>query len=315
MGLTTNIITVSVIIFLIYIVFKLLTQTAYTGTTISASTSSTIDTTDSVNCAYSVWIYIENWSNLPKTIFSRGGSITQPNFSLNLGENKNFLTLQMPTASMQNILSSYKTYSLNTQHSFTPVETSKDYYYSSPENCENLCSSKHCSGFNYYSSPLRTTDEQTTQPYTLPFSDTHGCKLAIGTSTPTAPIVTPILYSKVSDNAQIPNRTGIEEFVIDNAYIPLQEWVFITINVTSFYVEVYINGKLVRTIASKDSLQATGDVLLTPNGGFDGKTSDFKFYKTDLTATQIWNNYRSGFGKYFSLSDYSIKIKFNEEND
>ena len=313
MGLTTNIITFSVIIFLIYIVFKLLTRTEYTGSTISASTASTIDTTDSVNCAYSVWIYIDNWSKLPKTIFARGGSITHPNFSLNLGETVNFLTLQMPTSSMQNILSSYKTYSLNTKNSFTTVETSKDYYYSSPENCETLCSSKVCSGFNYYSSPPRAADEQTTQTFTLPFSDTHGCKLATGT--PTAPIVSPILYSKVLDSAEIPNKTDIEEFVIDNAYIPLQEWVFITINVTTFYVEVYINGKLVRTIASKDSVQATGDVLLTPNGGFDGKTSDFKFFKTDLTATQIWNNYRSGFGKYFSLSDYSIKIKFNEEND
>jgi len=300
MGLTTNIITFSIIIILIYVIFRQLTRSDYTGSVISASTSSSIETTNTVNCAYSGWIYIDNWSSGKKIIFYRGGTPLSPNFSLNLGDTKNLLSIT--TTSMQNILSTYETYTLDSDH-FYP--SSGDYYYSSPENCENLCSSNSdCKGFNYYSNTPTTLN--TVQTSTLPQNDLHGCKL-INSTTSSVPLAYPVLYSKVKDNTN--------EFVIDNAFIPLQEWVFITINVTTFYIEVYINGKLVRTIASKDTLQVSGEMVLTPNGGFNGKTSDFKFFNTDLSATQIWNNYRAGFGKYFSLSDYSIKIKFNEEND
>uniref|UniRef100_A0A6C0HS64 Apple domain-containing protein n=1 Tax=viral metagenome TaxID=1070528 RepID=A0A6C0HS64_9ZZZZ len=300
MGLTTNIITFSIIIILVYYIYKIMTRASYTGSQQSATSETKIDCTTSGNSTYSLWIYIDKWSEKSKPIFSRG------DFSLNIADKVNFLTIEMPSETMKQILSTYENYDLNKDQYYTTTNT--PYYYSSQENCEKICSSDDsCLGFNYYSSPSITTTQVTN---TLPASDKHGCILLKDltgiTSTNTSPNTA--LYSKIKKNTT--------EFVIDNAYIPLQEWVFITLNVTNFYIEVYINGKLVRTIAmSGTQTNATGGVLLTPSPGFNGLTSDFKCIKTPLTSIQIWNNYRAGFGKYFSLSDYSIKIKFNEEND
>lgn len=295
MGLTTNIITFSIIIILIYFIYKIMTRTVYSGSQLSASSPSTITCTTSPTCAYSMWIYIDTWSSAAKPIFSRG------TFSLNIATDVNQLSLKN-TPLLTNVLSKFQTYTLNDT---TEYSTTSSAYYSSPENCEKLCSSSAtCLGYNYYSDI--SSDSSAIQTNTLAPNNTHGCKLASATTT--TAIVAPALYSKSKDTST--------EILIDNAYIPLQEWVFITINVTTFYTEVYINGKLVRTIAfNGQETQPTGDVTLTPAPGFNGQTSDFKFSKTALSATQIWKNYRAGFGKYFSLSDYSIKIKFNEETD
>jgi hypothetical protein len=103
--------------------------------------------------------------------------------------------------------------------------------------------------------------------------------------------------------------------------IPIQKWVNIIISFNGTTLDVYMNGKLVKTCIMKNPVQISGDsdVIITPsNSTFSGQTSKFKFWNTPMDPQRAWytysDGYTSGLGLASFMSKYGIKMSLLENN-
>lgn len=80
--------------------------------------------------------------------------------------------------------------------------------------------------------------------------------------------------------------------------IPLQKWVNITICVYGRTMDLYMDGKLVKTVLlpGVPNVQPNVPVMVTPNGGFSGWTSNLMYYADALNPQDVWNIYDKGYG-------------------
>jgi hypothetical protein len=107
----------------------------------------------------------------------------------------------------------------------------------------------------------------------------------------------------------------VKQYTITN--IPIQKWVFLMISVYGRTLDVYIDGKLVRTFVlnSVPKINASSDVYVTPNGGFSGWTTRFQ-YAGDATNPQTaWDMYKKGYGGSLLgelFGKYSVKLSLLE---
>ena len=100
---------------------------------------------------------------------------------------------------------------------------------------------------------------------------------------------------------------------------PLQKWVNLIISLYGRTLDIYIDGKLVQSdILSGVAKPCTdADVKVTPNGGFQGYTSNFKYWSHAVNPQEAYNIYKDGFGGG-SLGNifnkYRVKVAFLEDN-
>ena len=100
---------------------------------------------------------------------------------------------------------------------------------------------------------------------------------------------------------------------------PLQKWVNLIISLNGRTLDVYLDGKLVRTcllpgVAKNNS---NADVNITPNGGFSGWTSNFQYWSKALNPQEAYNVYKDGYtshGLYSIFTKFKIKIAFLVDN-
>ena len=104
--------------------------------------------------------------------------------------------------------------------------------------------------------------------------------------------------------------------------VPLQKWVHLVVSVYGRTLDVYLDGKLVKTclLPGIAKINPDADVYITPKGGFNGWTSNIHYYAKPINPEQAWNLYTKGFsGKgmlgSFISTDYSTKIKIINNTD
>ena len=76
--------------------------------------------------------------------------------------------------------------------------------------------------------------------------------------------------------------------------IPLQKWTNLIITIKSTIMEIYINGKLVKSCPLTKNINnqtySSGIFTITPNGyGFNGSTRNFNYWEKCLTSSEISN--------------------------
>ena len=99
--------------------------------------------------------------------------------------------------------------------------------------------------------------------------------------------------------------------------VPIQKWVNLVISVYGRSLDVYIDGKLVRTclLPGVANINNNSNVYVTPSGGFSGWTSKFQYYPTALNPQEVYNIYVKGYGgNMFTnfLNAYQIQISLIE---
>ena len=101
--------------------------------------------------------------------------------------------------------------------------------------------------------------------------------------------------------------------------IKMQKWVHIVTVVNNRTLDIYVDGKLVRTclLPGVPKLDNEADISITPDGGFSGFTSNVEFYNYVLNPQDVWDIYSRGYGGSLLgniLGRYRAKLAFYEDN-
>ena len=97
--------------------------------------------------------------------------------------------------------------------------------------------------------------------------------------------------------------------------VPIQKWVNLIISVYGRTMDMYIDGKLVRTclLPGIASINNDANIYVTPAGGFDGWTSKLQYYPDSLNPQQAWNIYTQGYSNWSSMfNSYQVQISLVE---
>ncbi len=95
---------------------------------------------------------------------------------------------------------------------------------------------------------------------------------------------------------------------------PIQKWVNLTIGLNGQTLDVYVNGKLTRTcVLPGPAIEASGDLFVTPRGGFNGYTANFQYWSEPVNPQQAYNIYKSGYGSSSlanMFGNYGVRVQF-----
>jgi len=120
-------------------------------------------------------------------------------------------------------------------------------------------------------------------------------------------------YPGADQQPSHPNgRTVVHTCGIGN--VPIQRWVNLVVSVYGRTMDLYIDGKLVRTclLPGVANVNKNSPVVVTPRGGFAGWTSNFQYYPNSLNPQEVWNIYIRGYrGSTFS-NPYQVQVSLIE---
>jgi hypothetical protein len=91
--------------------------------------------------------------------------------------------------------------------------------------------------------------------------------------------------------------------------VPIQKWVNLLISVYGRSLDVYLDGKLVKTFVLQGVayINSGSDLYITPNGGFNGWTSNFQYMANATDPQTAWNIYKNGYGGT-GIGSYQVKL-------
>jgi len=103
------------------------------------------------------------------------------------------------------------------------------------------------------------------------------------------------------------------------ANVPIQKWVNLLVSVYGRSMDIYIDGKLVRTclLPGVANVNNNSNVYVTPAGGFNGWTSNFQYFPNSINPQDAWNIYTKGYGnKWGSLfGTYKLQVALVENGE
>jgi hypothetical protein len=109
--------------------------------------------------------------------------------------------------------------------------------------------------------------------------------------------------------------SGIKETDYHNCIVPAidtQKWVNIVVSGSVSSIDMYIDGKLVKTCITNGTLTDLSgtSVVICPGGGFSGWNARFQFYPNYMSPQDVWKIYRSGYNGLFGDMnlDYSVTL-------
>ena len=101
------------------------------------------------------------------------------------------------------------------------------------------------------------------------------------------------------------------------ANVPIQRWVNLLVSAYGRTLDLYIDGKLVRTcvLPGVAKIDANAPVYITPMGGFSGWTARFQYWPDSSDPQKAWNIYKAGYGGSLLGSifgKYTVKVSLME---
>ena len=97
--------------------------------------------------------------------------------------------------------------------------------------------------------------------------------------------------------------------------VPIQKWVNLLVSVYGRSLDIYLDGKLVKTcvLPGIAKINNSSNIYITPKGGFSGWTSKFQYFPNATDPQTAWNIYQKGYGASWLsnlFSNYQIQISF-----
>lgn len=128
----------------------------------------------------------------------------------------------------------------------------------------------------------------------------------------------PTLYVNINLKGKSDSQTAIP--ITEN--FPLQKWVYVTISVDNSFVDMYIDGKLIKS-TKLDGIQIDAKESNVYLGGNPAILNDIivaKFFKwtTPLSISDVWSEYNKGNGGsnafYKALSSYGVNVNLLKDD-
>ena len=268
------VILVFVLLVVLYLVIQAFSKTSKLTEMSSAKLLQTISAKDlknpnnSSNFTYSMWIYVDDWNykfGSTKTILNRAGC---PNVTL--GDKPNTLSINLKYFATSSDATAPTPYSANTSNC--------------AKNAANASACKACNqGFEC---ACANCDP-------IMYAATNNADGTLKTLTP--PCTADGSPSTGGGAGTGPGSTS-SACTIDN--VPIQRWVNIIISLYGSTLDTYLNGKLVRTcvLPGVPNVNNNADIMVTPDNGFSGWTTSFKFWSDASNPQEAYNIYKAGFG-------------------
>jgi hypothetical protein len=169
----------------------------------------------------------------------------------------------------------------------------------------------------------------TLDPNKAKFNICVNCALSEGTfsttlGTCTELVAPPPINPTVLQSPGVGNSSSVtHECKVDN--IPLQKWVNLLVSVYNRTLDIYLDGKLVRTcvLPGVPMVNSTADILVTPQnadnspGGFVGFTTNFQYWPSASNPQQAYDIYKNGLGGSILsniINKFRIKVAFLKDN-
>lgn len=112
------------------------------------------------------------------------------------------------------------------------------------------------------------------------------------------------------------NTSNITSCAIQN--IPLQRWTHLLVSLNGRALDIYLDGKLVKTCVLNGVPNiASSPMSLCKDGGFSGYIAKFKHYNKSMNPTEAYNIYKEGISGnplFDALNKYSLKMSVIENN-
>uniref|UniRef100_A0AB39JEK7 LamG domain-containing protein n=1 Tax=Florenciella sp. virus SA2 TaxID=3240092 RepID=A0AB39JEK7_9VIRU len=115
------------------------------------------------------------------------------------------------------------------------------------------------------------------------------------------------------------SNSGPENVDITN--VNMQKWVNIIATFNNRTLDIYINGKLLKSTPFNNVIQTSikdvdGTINITPDGGFGGYVGKTDYYPYFISPSKAWSIYRGGFGDTFesALNKYNMTVSFYEDD-
>ena len=113
---------------------------------------------------------------------------------------------------------------------------------------------------------------------------------------------------------------GQELYTCSIRDVPLQRWTNLIMSLNNRALDLYLDGKLVKTcmLPGVPKMNNLSTLQLSPDGGFSGYISTFKYFSNALNPSQAYDVYKAGysgdsmFGNLFNK--YRLKLAFLEDN-
>jgi hypothetical protein len=100
--------------------------------------------------------------------------------------------------------------------------------------------------------------------------------------------------------------------VVEN--IPLQRWFHVAIVVNETTVEVYIDGKLYKTVILHSFVKTNSQPLhVNLDGGYDGLINELRYYPYPLKYIDVYNMYARGPTPFYFMYLFKGKLELYEE--
>jgi hypothetical protein len=111
---------------------------------------------------------------------------------------------------------------------------------------------------------------------------------------------------------------NVDNWSVQN--IPIQKWCNIIIATNNRTVDTYIDGKLVNThvLSGVPKMDKNANIELTPEKGFSGATSKFRYFSRTISPREAYEIYREGPGGNALtdlLNKYKLKMSFMKDNE
>ena len=102
--------------------------------------------------------------------------------------------------------------------------------------------------------------------------------------------------------------------------IPLQKWTHVLMSTAGRSLDVYLDGKLVKTclLPGVAKMDPTAPVHLCPDGGFSGFTSRLRYYARSLNPREVYEIYKEGYSSSWfgeALNRYKLSVQFSKDNN
>ena len=117
--------------------------------------------------------------------------------------------------------------------------------------------------------------------------------------------------------SQAAANSSVNRCLIEN--IPIQKWFNVIVSLYGLTMDVYLDGKLVRTCVMPGVPQVNNaaNINVTNNGGFSGWTTKFQFWSDASNPQQAYNIYKAGFGGSIlgnAVSKYRLQVTMLQNN-